>query len=215
MAGELLERLEALYSSVVADVLDRMGYREQVMSHEIRPLYPEAKVVGYAFPVQAEETDRLSDEPYEVELASVDAIGQDQVMVVGGAGRRASYWGELLSTRCRARGARGAVLDGLTRDCLTIISMGFPVFAAGISPADSYGRVEAVAYNVETRCGGVHVRPGDLVIGDYDGVVVIPAEVAEEAIAGAEEKSRAEDIVREELKEGVSVQETFRKYGVM
>ena len=208
MARELLERLEALYSSVVADVLDQMGHREQVMSHEIRPLYPAAKVAGYAFPVRAEETDQLSDEPYKVELASVDAIGPGQVMVVGGAGRRAAYWGELLSTRCRARGARGAVLDGLTRDCHTIISMSF-------SPADSYGRVEAVAYNVETRCGGVRVRPGDLVIGDYDGVVVIPAEVAEEAIARAEEKARAEDIVREELKKGIPVEETYRKYGVI
>jgi regulator of RNase E activity RraA len=212
---ELLERLEALYSSVVADVLDRMGYREQVMDPGIRPLYPEARVAGFAFPVQAEETDRLSDDPYRVELESVDAIGRGQVMVVGGAGRRGAYWGELLSTRCRARGAPGVVLDGLTRDCLTIISMRFPVFAAGISPADSYGRVEAVAYDVETECGGVRVQPGDLILGDYDGVVVIPVEVAAEAIALTEEKSRAEDAVRKELEDGTSVQETFRKYGVM
>lgn len=215
MSSGLLERLLKLYSSVVADALDGMGLRSQVMAPHIRPLYPEAQIVGYAFPVQAEETTRLSPEPYERELRAVDAIGADHVMVVGGAGRRGALWGELLSTRARMRGCRGAVIDGLTRDCRLIMAMKFPVFVAGISPADSHGRVDILAHDVRVRCGGVEVNPGDLIIADYDGVVVIPKDVAEEAIGKAEEKARLEDAVREELMRGASVQDAYDKYGVM
>ena len=215
MSSELLERLGKLYSGVVADALDGMGLRSQVMAPRIRPLYPEAKAVGYAFPVQAEETTRLSPEPYQRELHAVDAVRPDHVMVVGGAGQRGALWGELLSTRAKMRGSRGAVIDGLTRDCKLIMAMKFPVFVAGISPADSHGRVDILAHDVRVRCAGVEVNPGDLIIADYDGVVVIPKDAAEEAIAKAEEKARLEDIVREELARGAAVQDTYDKYGVM
>ena len=215
MSSELLERLAKLYSSVVADALDGMGLRFQVMAPRIRPLYPEAELVGYAFPVQAEETTRLSPEPYKRELWAVDAVRPDHVIVVGGAGQRGALWGELLSTRAKMRGSRGAVIDGLTRDSRLIMAMKFPVFISGISPADSHGRVDILAHDVKVKCAGVEVNPGDLVIADYDGVVVIPKDVAEEAIEKAEEKGRLEDAVREELMRGVSVRDTYDKYGVI
>jgi 4-hydroxy-4-methyl-2-oxoglutarate aldolase len=128
---------------------------------------------------------------------------------------RASYWGELLATAARWRGARGIVADAYTRDTLALIEMGFPTFAAGIHCADSLGRIDVDAVGVTVECGGVEVAPGDLVLGDYDGVVVIPSALAEEVIGQAEEKVEGENRVREKLAEGMPVAEAFRTYGVI
>ena len=97
-------------------------------------------------------------------------------------------WGELLSTAAKARGGRGAVVDGLVRDVRKIEQLGFPVFARGIKPVDSKGRGMVIDYNVPVDCAGVLVSPGDLVVADYDGVIVVPAEVVPEVICMATEK---------------------------
>src|SRR5438105_11524686 len=126
-----------------------------------------------------------------------------------------SYWGELLSTAARYRGCRGVVIDGFTRDTRAIADMGFPVFCRGVHPADSLGRLDVLAHNVPIVCGGVTVLPGDLVLADHDGVVVLPQAVAEQALQAAEEKVRGENLVRQKLAEGMSATEAFRRYGVL
>jgi 4-hydroxy-4-methyl-2-oxoglutarate aldolase len=126
-----------------------------------------------------------------------------------------SYWGELLATASRYRGAVGIVADAYTRDTLKLIEMQFPTFAAGILANDSLGRIEVDQVGVPIQCGGVTVKPDDLLLGDYDGVVVVPSEVAEEAIARAEEKVAGEDLVRDKLAEGMPVWDAFRTYGVI
>lgn len=211
----LLDRLARLYTAVVGDVMDRMGFRQQILAPEVRPLWPEAAFVGRAFPVQAEETDRQADEPYKMELEAVDALQAGDAMIVAGAGRRGAFWGELLSTSALHRGARGAVVDGLTRDCRAIMRLGFPLFTTGISPADSYGRLEVIGYGEPVICGGVRVARGDLVCADYDGVVIIPATIAAAVIAEAEAKVKTEDAVRAALEGGATVTETYRRYGVL
>ena len=212
-APSLVDRLDALYAAVVSDELDRLGRRNQVMRPHIRPLYPEARVAGTAFPVLAVPAYSLPDEPYKMELEAVDALRPGDVMVVSTI--EGSFWGELLSTAARHRGARGIVVDGYTRDAQAIMTMGYPTFTRGIHMADSLGRLEVSAYGVPIQCGGVEVRPGDLVLADYDGVVVVPQECAEEAIARAEEKLRGENLVRKHLQEGMPVTEAFRRFGIM
>ena len=101
------------------------------------------------------------------------------------------------------------------RDTLALIAMAFPTFAAGIHCADSLGRLEVDAFGVPVECGGVEVAPGDLVLGDHDGVVVVPSARAEEVIRLAEEKVAGENLVREKLAEGMPVSEAFRTYGVI
>src|SRR5204863_6031565 len=111
--------------------------------------------------------------PYAVEMACVDALTAGDVLVATTNGERVSaLWGELLSTAARARGAVGAVIDGLTRDAAKILAMDFPVFAAGFSPLDSKGRLECVSHGTPVRVGDCVVRPGDWVFGDLDGVAV-------------------------------------------
>ena len=128
---------------------------------------------------------------------------------------RGSYWGELLATASRYRGARGLVADAYTRDTLALMEMRFPTFSAGIHCADSLGGIDVDAVGVPITCGGVEVSPGDLVLGDNDGVVVIPASLATEVIGLAEEKLSGEDLVRAKLAEGMPVSEGFRTYGVI
>lgn len=212
----LLERLRRLYPAVLSDCLDKLGYRQQVMAPRIRPLYPEAVTAGFAATVHCIEVDAPPsnrDEYYKGELQAVDALREGDVMVVSTCD--GSYWGELLATASRYRGAVGIVADAYTRDTLRLIEMQFPTFAAGISACDSLGRIEVDQVGVPIECGGVTVKPDDLLLADYDGVVVIPSEVAQEAISLAEEKVTGENLVRDKLAQGMPVWDAFRTYGVI
>jgi regulator of RNase E activity RraA len=212
----LVDRLADLHPAVVADCLDRKGRRDQVLSPHIRPLAPAMRVAGFAATVHGIEVDAVPesrDDWYRNELASVDALRHGDVVVVSTC--RGSYWGELLATASRFRGAHGVVADAYTRDTLALIEMDFPTFAAGIHCADSLGRIDVDAFDVPISCGGVEVSPGDLVLGDHDGVVIIPSALAEEIITRAEEKISSENLVRERLAEGMSVSEAFRTYGIV
>ena len=209
----LLSRLEQLYTAVVSDSLDQLGFRHQAMAPTIRPLFSGARLAGVAATVLAHEVYEIPDEPYIKELEAVDRLEPDEVMVVSHVD--GCYFGELLATAAVARGSRGLVLDGFVRDAQRIIHMRFPAFIRGISPLDSLGRMDVADVQVPVVCGGVRVAAGDLVLADYDGVVVVPRRVAEETITRAEDKVRGENLVRGALEKGASVVETFRKYGVI
>jgi regulator of RNase E activity RraA len=212
----LIERLERLYPAVVADCLDRLGVRMQVLEPHIRPLYADAKVAGYAATVHCIEVETVPEDRadwYRGEMNAVDALQPGDVMVVSTC--RGSYWGELLATASRYRGARGLVADAYTRDTLALMEMRFPTFSAGIHCADSLGRIDVDAVGIPISCGGVEVGQGDLVLGDNDGVVIIPAPLGAEVIGLAEEKVSGENLVRAKLAEGMPVSEAFRTYGVI
>ena len=214
---ELFDMMEEqLYAAVLSDALDAAGFREQVLSHTIRPLLPQTIVAGRAMPVLCVDVYEIPDEPYQQEIAAVDSLKQDDVLICSTNGStRICFWGELLSTAAQARGARGAVIDGFIRDIRKIVEMGFPIFTTGISPVDSNGRGEVVAYNVPIDCGGVTVNPGDIVFGDADGVVVIPQNIEKVVIEAALEKVRGENRTRDALREGASLREVYDKYGIL
>lgn len=212
----LVDRLAGLYSAVVSDTLDRLGIRGNTMASRIRPLYAHARVAGFAATVRCVEVDAPPadrEDWYKGELEAVDALEPGDVMVVSTCS--GCYWGELLATASRFRGARGIVADAYTRDTLALIEMAFPTFVAGISPDDSLGRIDVDAIGIPVECGGVTVHPGDLVLADHDGVVVVPSAVAEQVVTLAEEKVSGENLVREKLAEGMPVLEAFRTYGVI
>lgn len=209
-----IDRLARLYTPVVADVLDRLGHRNQSLRAEIRPLATGMTAAGYAHTVRTVPAPETAPaEPYKGEMEAVDALRPGEVMMVSSCDW--SFWGELLSTAARHRGCRGVIIDGFTRDTRAIIAMRFPVFCRGIHPADSLGRLDVDAHDVPIICGGVNVAPGDLVLADEDGVVVIPRSIALDAIEAAEAKVSGENLVRAKLAEGMSVTEAFRRYGVL
>jgi regulator of RNase E activity RraA len=207
---------DLLYTSVLADVLDDLGHHTSTLPADIRPLKPEWKVWGRAATLSCVTVGVQPARPYALELACIDALKPGDVLVATTNGHRdSSLWGELLSTACRARQAPGVVLDGLTRDTAKILAMDYPVFAAGFTPLDSKGRMDAISHGQPIRIGACVVKPGDYVFGDIDGVVVIPAELADKALPRALEKVTGENKVREELAKGRSVREVFDEYGIL
>jgi regulator of RNase E activity RraA len=207
---------DLLYSAVLADVLDSLGHRSQALPPVLRPLRPEWKLLGRAVTLSVMPVAVEPQRPYAVELECIDSLRPGDVLVATTHGDRGSaLWGELLSTAARAHGAVGAVIDGLTRDAAKIVAMDFPVFAAGFSPLDSKGRLDGIAHRLPIRIGDCVVRPGDWVFGDVDGVVVVPAELADTAFPRALEKATGENRVREELARGRSVREVFAEYGIL
>jgi regulator of RNase E activity RraA len=206
----------SLYSSVLSDILDELGHRHQVMWPEVRPLFPGAKVTGRAATMLAVAVSELPAEPYRLLMDLLDGIRPGEVVVAGIQGRSgAAIWGELLSTHTRARGGRGAVMDGLSRDTWGIQDMGFPVFATGVSPADSKGRLEVIAVRGVIPVGGVAVADGDLVLADADGCVVVPADVEDEVVGRAFEKVAGENTIRGILSEGASIRKVFKEHGAL
>jgi regulator of RNase E activity RraA len=208
------DRLAKLYTPVVADVLDRLGFRNQSLHPRVRPLWPDAVAAGFALTVQTVPArDQAPAHPYAGELAAVDSLRPGDVLVVSESG--CSFWGELLSTAAKYRGCRGVVIDGPTRDSRAILKMGFPVFHVGFHPADSQGRLDVVGHNLPIHCGGVLVHPGDLILADHDGAVVVPNAAAEETLRLAEEKVSGENLVRKALADGMTTTEAFAKFGIL
>jgi 4-hydroxy-4-methyl-2-oxoglutarate aldolase len=207
---------QRLAASVISDILDALGFRDQVMRPKIRPLYPEALVVGRAMPVLYAEVFEIPEKPYQMEIEVVDSLKSDDVLVAyAPITAKAALWGSILSIAAKARGARGVVIEGMTRDVKQITSMTFPVFATGVSPLDAKGRLRVFAYRCAIECGGVLVEPGDIIFGDADGVVVIPQDVAAETVNEAFRKVEAERLTEEELKKGTLLREAYAKYGVL
>jgi len=212
----LLIRLDRLTVALVADVLDRLGLRAQVLSHRIRPLAGVERLAGFAFPIAAEGDETILDDPYEHELAAVDAVPPGGIVVLATGGYLdAAVWGELLTTRAVARGAAGAITDGAVRDLAALRVLGLPTYAAAVSANDSRGRIAVREWGGPVVCAGVAVSGGDLVLGDADGVVVVPRRIAEEMLAAAEEKRDKEELARGLLAEGVSAAEVWERHRVL
>jgi regulator of RNase E activity RraA len=215
-SDSLLARLDRLTVALAADVLDRLGLRAQVLSHGIRPVAGPERLAGVAFPIAAEADETILDDPYEHELAAVDAVPPGAIVVLATGGYLdAAVWGELLTTCALARGAAGAITDGAVRDLAALRELGFPTYAAAVSANDSRGRITVRAWGSPVVCAGVAVAGGDLVLADADGVVVVPRDMAEEMLAAAEEKRDKEELARGLLAEGVSAAEVWERHRVL
>lgn len=214
-----LSAMRALNAAVLSDVLDSLGLMHQAMQPFVRPLDDRLQLIGRArtglyMPVYQ---SRTGENPYEVEIALVDRLLPDDVVVLacGGPTHRIAPWGELLSTAAQVRGAAGCVTDGLVRDVKQIRAMNFAVFHGGIGPLDTKGRARMVESDVPVECAGVAVRPGDIVFGDVDGVVVVPRERQAEVVRLALEKVAGENQSRTALRDGELLGDVFRRLGIL
>ena len=207
-----------LYAAVVADTLDALGWRRQVVHPGLAALDDDLPIFGFArtglyMPIyHDDETVNV----YEHEIALVDDLKEGDVPVISCNGNLAiAPWGELLSTRAQALGSAGCITDGCVRDVRMIRAMRYPVFAGGRNPADTKYRGKLMWYDAPCVIGGVEVMSGDMVIADSDGIVFVPARVLDETIAGALAKVRAENTVRDELRAGASLADTFARHGIL
>jgi 4-hydroxy-4-methyl-2-oxoglutarate aldolase len=212
-----LEMLREIFTSALAsDCLDALGYGKQVLNEDIHMLSGEGVMLGYAFPVKIEIVNVPPKVPYVGLLKALDAVSRDHVYITptGRAGK-ASIWGELLSTACAHKGVVGALGDGPSRDLARTRAMGFKVFGTGSFPVDINGRYEVVEHNVSGVIDGVAINPGDIIVGDVDGVTIVPQKAINEVIALVHEKNSGESEFRKAVKEGVSPSAAFAKYGVL
>jgi len=214
---ELIRIVESnLYTAVVSDALDDLGFRQQVMREYLRPVHTGCRFAGWAHTISCADIYHIPANTYDLEIEAVDAIGSGDVVVISTQqSKRNAPWGELLSTAAKARGARGAVIDGLVRDVKKIEELEFPVIAAGMKPVDSKGRGIVTGYNLPVECGEVLVTPGDLVFSDYDGVVAIPKAIVGEVLRLAADKARRENFSRAELMKGALLRDVFNEFGVL
>ena len=206
----------SLYSAVVCDALDQAGYRNQSPRLDFRPYTGAGVLVGRAKTTLWVDMAHDEPDPYALELAAVDSCKPDDVFVAATAGStRSAIWGELLTTAASRCGCVGAIVDGGVRDIAKVRAMNFPVFARSASPYDSQNRQRVVNVDVRVEIGGVQIEPGDLVVADEDGVVVIPRAAEEDVIRRAWEKVHAENRVRDAIREGMSATAAYEKYGVL
>jgi len=203
-------------SSLVADVLDALGHRHQCLPAELAALQPGDKLCGRAYPVQAVEIDYVPEVPYVGLLKALNGITSGEVFVLAtGRSDAAAGWGELLSTACQAAGAVGALVDAPTRDVDLIAELGFAVFARGRRPNDCHGRLEIASTGQPVQIGEVMVHPGDLVIGDADGVVVVPRAITGQVLEAAFDKGERESEFRSAVAQGMKPSEAYAKFGVL
>jgi 4-hydroxy-4-methyl-2-oxoglutarate aldolase len=214
---QLFRKIERrLYVPVISDSLDAMGYRDRAMHPRVRPLREDFAFAGRARTVQWMYMFGKDPNPYEVELEFMDSLGPGDIVIPNSDPKLTNApWGELMSTAAKHRGARGAVIDSCVRDVKKIFALNFPIFATAIAPLDSAGRGKVVAYDVPIESGGVHIKPGELVIADYDGVIVVPKSIEKEVLRRAFEKVSKENKTREELRKGKLLSEVYAKYGVL
>ena len=209
---------EHLRVPAVCDCLDDLGCRDRAMHHRLRPLdMHNCIIVGRARTFRWMEVDYVVEEdPYGLEIEAIDSLRPGDVAVHSSdASWTNAPWGELMSTLAKRNGSAGCICDGLIRDCLQIIEIGYPIFYGGIRPLDSKGRGRVMAYDVPVRCGDVLVRPGELIYADFDGVVAIPRDVEDEALRIADEKMNKENLTRRDLLAGRTLRDVFDEYGVL
>jgi len=215
---EDLEELRAiLRAAAVADAVDETGNRTHSLPADVRALVPgPGTMIGYAFPVSTERVDAIPDDHYVGLLASLDALQANDVYVISANGRTdVALWGELLSTSCQAKGVAGVVCDGYVRDLVQVEKLSFPCFARGTVPYDINGRLEVVDHSAPVVIGDVIIGRGDLVVGDADGVVVVPQDLIDEVLAKAREKAAVEIEFVEALAAGMKISEAFAKYHIL
>jgi len=204
-----------LYTPVVGDVLDALGYYHQFLPQPIQPALTEMKLVGRAMPVVMIDVHGPQKKPFGLLTEALDQLEPGEIYLCSGGDMRCAYWGELLTATARTRGAVGAVVNGFHRDTPKMLEQNWPVFSRGRFAQDSSVRTQVTDFRCAIEIGGVWVEPGDLVFGDLDGVVVVPKKVQSEVIERSLEKARKENVVRKAIEAGMSSTAALKKYKVL
>lgn len=211
--AELLARYERLYTGLVSDVLREFVLLDQALPHRIIPLRPERTVAGFAFTVKSAPNVKISGE-MDVRTKMLTELTPDAFLLWDPSGdEQATLWGGVMTATAVGLGVRAACVDGGIRDTGQILEKDFPVFYRYRSPNGSLGRCQITHYQIPIKIGDVVIKPGDLVLGDLDGVIVVPRSIAEAVLARAEELHRSEQKIFEWVNNGDSVDAITKRGG--
>ena len=215
--AQLAERASKLYTGSITDVLDELGERSRTLPASLLPLRAGMRLAGPAFPVEGVPAVQLDRDPsIRGILTMFGEVPAHHVVVyqTHDEACSAAHLGELSAIALRARGCVGAVIDGGCRDIEIILAEEFPVFCRYTTPADAVARWRIEHWNRPVTVGVVRVEPGDYVVADRDGVVVIPAAMVDEVIARAEEVVATENEIRAAVRAGVAPLDAYDQYGI-
>jgi 4-hydroxy-4-methyl-2-oxoglutarate aldolase len=218
MSISLEQMRQELYCAVVCDALDQVGLHNQSPRVSLPRQTPKhtGLLVGRCKTTLWADMFHTDPKPYELELKAVDACQPDDVLIAAAGGSmRSGIWGELLTTAAKNRGCIGAIIDGAVRDVDKIAETNFDVYAKGCCLYDSLNRQRVVDLDVPVEIDGVVFSPGDLVIADSDGIVVVPRQVEQEVLRLALEKVHGENKVRDAIRTGMSAVGAFEKFGIL
>jgi regulator of RNase E activity RraA len=211
-----------LYTAVVGDIMDKMGYLRQFLPPGIRPLRDDMFIAGRAMTVlEADMPEgRTGQNPilrksFGLMLEALDDLHENEDYVCSGASPTYALWGELMSARAMKCGAAGAVVNGYSRDTRGILALGFPCFSYGSYAQDQAPRGKVLDYRVPIEMNGARINDGDMVIGDIDGVCVVPKDIENEVFSRALEKARGERIVLDRIQKGMRAKDAFDECGIM
>ncbi|MBX2874024.1 MAG: RraA family protein [Saprospiraceae bacterium] len=208
---------DRLYSAVIGDVLDQIGYPKQFLPSYLRPVQAEMIIAGRIMTVLGKDLDQDStaaEDPYGLLFDALDDLSQDEVFLYTGGQAAYAIWGGLMSTRASQLGAAGAVIDGCYRDTKEILQLQFPTFARAAYAPDQKGRGIITDYRCLIKIGEVTIQDRDFIFGDRDGVVVIPASIASQVFTAAFTKVSTENQLRLALEQGMSAKAAYEKFGI-
>ena len=215
--SKLCQRYRAVPVPVVCDALYALGMPEQVLPSGLRPLFPETRIVGEAYTVLGRAIGPVSwDEGIpriESYLRIFEELTPDSIIVSVNPASTVGHFGELTANAAQSKGCQGVILEGNLRDTEGLRNIGFQVFYSDLSPTNAIGRWEMEASQVAVSIGGVTVNPGDIVVADFDGIVIVPRGDSERVLLEAESIDAAEASVRGEAAEGIPPMASFEKHG--
>lgn len=213
-----------LYTAVIGDIMDKMGYLHQFLPPQIRPLRGDMFIVGRAMTVLEADVPECTNgkgnnpllrKSFGLMLEALDDLKEDEIYVCSGSSPLYALWGELMSARAIQCKSAGAVVNGYSRDTQGILALDFPCFSYGPYAQDQAPRGKVIDFRVTIEMEGVVINDGDIIIGDIDGVCVVPREIEEAVFIGALEKARGERMVLKKIQEGMKAREAFDTYGIM
>lgn len=222
---ELFELIQAeLYTAVIGDIMDKLGHLHQFLPPTIHPLKETMFIAGRAMTVleadvlpssRSSSQKGVLSQPFGLMLEALDDLKKNEVYICSGASPQFALWGEIMSARAKQLGAVGAVVNGYSRDTHGIIRLNFPCFSMGRYAQDQAPRGKVVDWRVPVKFGEVIVEPGDIIVGDIDGVCIVPKKIETQVMTLALEKARGEKTVLNKVLVGMSAKEAFATYGIM
>lgn len=206
----------SLYSGILCDVLDGLGYRNQALSNAIYGLTEDTIIFGPAFTSIGTQVYSMPENPLIAQTRVVDQLGEGEIYVLVTRGEyNCAVFGELFATAINQRGGAGVLLDAYARDIKALKEMNFPLFYRGKNPKTSKGRCEINECQIPITIDGVTINPGDYIFGDTDGVVVIPKERIDEVLDRAFALIDNENRVRTHLLQGDSLEKVYTEIGAI
>jgi len=213
---ELRQRYLKVYTAAIADVLQDKGLWSQCLPAGISSIKPESRLAGPVVTIKCMPDPTRGTQFYDNVVTMADACSEGCILVIDSSGdynQNVAHFGDVMGLLAQLKGCTGVIVDGGVRDLETLLQIGMIVFARYQTPKSSAKASKIIAQNVPIKIGNVIMNPGDFIVGDMDGLVVVPKDMVEEVLVESEEVISREKKIRQAINSGMSLKEVNEKYG--